>query len=360
MDDLLINSGFTLGIMGYIGYLLRDIPSIIKLLFLQYKSNSIQVTNDEYHIYNISISWLLKLCPKLKAHVAYIHSDSTSLQQISDGLYFYQLDWLTYILINKFQMSAQTINQTRYEVSITLLGKNREHYVQQYQEYINQFFPNRNNVLKLKYNTTFNGLFDKMIPYKNFDDIFFNKKNEIMQLLDNFVNNQSFYQQHGIIYKTGILLYGPPGSGKSSIARAIASYLKWEIYYINIASKTLPTWYNNNTVFIFEDIDCLVASRDNENERLSLHEVLNFIDGMLSPNNAIFIATTNYIDKIDPALVRQGRFDLQYEVPYMDYSLASEMCKRYNIDKSLLNDIEFPVSPAIIQNNILFKMLGRD
>ena len=125
--------------------------------------------------------------------------------------------------------------------------------------------------------------------------------------------------------------------------------------------RSLPEDYGTNTVFIFEDIDCLVSSRENNESdtqrKLSLHEVLNFIDGIISPSSAIFIATTNYLDRIDPALIRPGRFDITYEVPYINYELAVTMCNQFNVSTSVLDDIKFPVSPAIIQNKILFNKL---
>ena len=361
--DILNNSGIVLGLMGYFGYLLKDIPEQIKNVLIQHYSNSIQVMNEDRILYELTSKWILNVCPKLQRHVQYTFSGSTN-STIADGHYFFMLDAFTAVFIHKNQIQAQAMNYIRYELHITLVGKNRLTYLKDYSDYIYKYTPDNSQFLKLEYvidsySTT------KYIPHKSFDDIFFNKKDELISFLNQFINNKPFYDKHGITYKTGILLYGPPGSGKSSIGRAIASYLNWDVWYINVNSvRSLPEDYGTNTVFIFEDIDCLVSSRENNElntqdsqRKLSLHEVLNFIDGIISPSSAIFIATTNYLDKIDSALIRPGRFDITYEVPYINYELAVTMCNQFNVSTSVLDDIEFPVSPAVIQNKILFNKL---
>lgn len=351
-----LNSGIILGLMGYFGYLIKDIPAFLESLLIQYKSCSIQVTSKDFELYHLTISWLLEQCPNLKKHVQYV-SGTCTIPQIADGSYYFKLNSLTFIAIHKMQAKSQLMNIIVFEINITIFGKDYKKFYQDYQTYIINNSPDISQFLNVTY--IMNGHTEnKLIVRKSFDDIFFKQKNEILQILNNFIQNQNYYNSHGIIYKTGILLYGPPGSGKSSIARAIASYLDWDIYYINMQSNNrLPIYFENNTVFILEDIDCLVATRNNmDDEKLSLHEILNFIDGIISPHNAIFVATTNYLDHVDSALIRPGRFDYIFEVPYMDKDLALEMCKRFNVNNSILEDIKFPVSPAIIQNKIFKKI----
>ena len=68
---------------------------------------------------------------------------------------------------------------------------------------------------------------------------------------------------------------------------------------------------------IIEEIDTIVNSRQNkelgEKEKVILSELLNFLDGPSSPDSCIIIATTNHIEKLDPAIIRSGRFDIKID-----------------------------------------------
>ena len=95
-------------------------------------------------------------------------------------------------------------------------------------------------------------------------------------------------------------------------------------------------------------------SKDYQLNKSQLGEMLNFIDGQMSPENCIFIATTNHIERLDPALIRPGRFDLQIEMKYLDYELASQMCERFNQNPDdILKDEKLPISPAYLQAKLI-------
>lgn len=141
--------------------------------------------------------------------------------------------------------------------------------------------------------------------------------------LDKFLKSEDEYIEKGILYKTGILLYGPPGTSKTQTVRSFAKKLNRNLYIFNIARMTdgefvesLET-IKNNSVVLIDDIDVCVPCREDESEKsLSLTTLLSFLDGPLSVENVIIFATTNDIDKLDPALRRKGRFDLSLEFGY--------------------------------------------
>jgi chaperone BCS1 len=151
----------------------------------------------------------------------------------------------------------------------------------------------------------------------------------------------------------GIMLYGLPGSGKTSLIKAIASYTNRHIInipltkietnqeLINIMNdqsfscidEDFPTKIPfSNCIFVFEDIDCevdIIKSRKNINnnnknysnkqiiDKLNLAGILNILDGIYDSPARMVIMTTNHIETLDDALLRSGRIDFKYPLNYM-------------------------------------------
>ncbi|PIA56097.1 hypothetical protein AQUCO_00700448v1 [Aquilegia coerulea] len=157
-------------------------------------------------------------------------------------------------------------------------------------------------------------------------------KKEILEDLDRFVKRREFYKRVGKPWKRGYLLYGPPGTGKSSLIAAMANYLNFNVYdleltsiYSNAELRRLLVATRNRSILVIEDIDCSVELKDrisgdggNDNVKFTLSGLLNFIDGLWSScgDERIIIFTTNYKDKLDPALLRPGRMDMHIHMSY--------------------------------------------
>ncbi|KAM3581293.1 hypothetical protein VKS41_006118 [Umbelopsis sp. WA50703] len=149
--------------------------------------------------------------------------------------------------------------------------------------------------------------------------------------LDSFENSKDFYARIGSPWRKGILLYGCPGTGKTSLVFAIASALKRDIYFMNLNnidtdSELLSAFSSipRKSVVVFEDIDAMTPvlhRRDTQflnekEEKFGLSSMLGVLDGHTLEEGIIFIMTTNYVDKLDPALTRPGRMDLHLELKY--------------------------------------------
>ncbi|XP_004310209.1 PREDICTED: probable mitochondrial chaperone BCS1-B [Fragaria vesca subsp. vesca] len=157
-------------------------------------------------------------------------------------------------------------------------------------------------------------------------------KKELIADLDRFVKRKEFYGRVGKAWKRGYLLYGPPGTGKSSLIAAMANYLKFDIYDLeltylqsNSELRRLLVSTANRSIIVIEDIDCSIELKDRQDRgtnssdsQLTLSGLLNFIDGLWSScgDERIIVFTTNYKDKLDPALLRPGRMDMHVHMSF--------------------------------------------
>ncbi|KAH0468419.1 hypothetical protein IEQ34_003452 [Dendrobium chrysotoxum] len=161
-------------------------------------------------------------------------------------------------------------------------------------------------------------------------------KKTILEDLTRFIQRKEYYKKIGKAWKRGYLLFGPPGTGKSTLIGAMANYLKFDIYDLNLGEVRMNSGLNrllvgmkNKSLLVIEDIDCSIdfknrnkdkknESNKSHNDEISLSGLLNFIDGLWSTSGEerIIVFTTNYKEKLDPALLRPGRMDMHIHMGY--------------------------------------------
>lgn len=161
-------------------------------------------------------------------------------------------------------------------------------------------------------------------------------KKDIFRSIDEFFSKSStFFQTYQIPYKRGILLYGSPGNGKTTLVKSIAGSVDAPVIYWQITEFTSS--YSIDEVFrtaikmapvilIIEDIDSMPY------ECRSVF--LNTLDGATTKEGIFLIGTTNYPEKIDPALInRAGRFDRAYEIKQPNEQLRKNYLLKKRVDR---------------------------
>ncbi|KAL1338051.1 hypothetical protein HN51_032738 [Arachis hypogaea] len=228
------------------------------------------------------------------------------------------------------------------------------------------------------------------------------KKQEILNDLVKFKKGKEYYEKIGKAWKRGYLLYGPPGTGKSTMIAAMANFMNYDVYDLELTAvkentelRKLLIETTGKSIIVIEDIDCsldLTGQRkkkkeNEENEedqkdplkkakseeekasKVTLSGLLNFIDGIWSAcgGERIIIFTTNFIDKLDPALIRRGRMDKHIELSYCGFEAFKVLAKNYLdveshglfpvIERKL---VETDMTPADVAENLMPKSVDED
>ncbi len=169
-----------------------------------------------------------------------------------------------------------------------------------------------------------NWTFARTQPIRKLDTVILanNYKQILLEDLKEFRSSEDWYTKHGVPYRRGYLLHGQPGNGKSSVVAALASELHLNVCVLTLSAKgmndenliRLCSEAPANSLILIEDIDCTVTTRDKlEDNVITFSGLLNALDGIAATEGRIMFMTTNHRDKLDPALIRPGRCDLDME-----------------------------------------------
>ncbi|CAI5755755.1 unnamed protein product [Candida verbasci] len=166
----------------------------------------------------------------------------------------------------------------------------------------------------------------------------------ILNDVKDFLTSSDWYHRRGIPYRRGYLLYGPPGSGKTSFIQALAGELDYNICILNISENNLTddrlnhlmNHIPNRSILLLEDVDAAFNKREQVNEQgytngVTFSGLLNALDGVASAEECITFMTTNHPEKLDSALMRPGR---------VDYKVLVNNATEYQVKKMFLRFYE--------------------
>lgn len=324
--------------------------------------------------------WIERYDKNFKSHISnpyMLNSKIAYNDPIIEGTFIIKLTKATWVLVSgRTNRVDRNTTSTSNELTMYIFGKKAFKYFRNLTKHIEY----ASNSSQMMYsitasggdsNRTFWSCAGSTLTPRPMDTLFFDDgiKDRIKKHLDNWLSNEGIYAERGLIYKTGILLYGTPGTGKSSLASAIANYLHCGLItidcttfqYLNTAEVAESINADEDRyVVLLDEIDSIFGNRDEEtddekNKRIS--KLLSFLDSPNSPNNVVFVATTNYIDRLDKAVLRKGRFDIAEELTDIHKEAAYEMCRSFNLSDDDINRImskaEFPMNPSTLQDAIL-------
>jgi len=168
---------------------------------------------------------------------------------------------------------------------------------------------------------------------------------DIIEDIEKFWNRADRYKEYGFLHKRGILLYGEPGAGKSGIIQLCTKHLieKMNGIVINLTNGDQIELYskfisslrtveaNRPLIVILEDIDGIAGEGT-----WSTSMLLNLLDGVKQIDNVVYIATTNYPEKLEERITnRPSRFDRRYEIEAPNAEVREAYIKNKLNDKDL-------------------------
>jgi cell division protease FtsH len=182
-------------------------------------------------------------------------------------------------------------------------------------------------------------------------------KAELQEVVD-FLKDPARFHALGASVPKGIMLHGPPGTGKTLLAKAVAKESGAKFYAQSASSfvemfaglgaarirRLFQTARENRPAILFiDEIDAVGGERgsDNNSEReQTLNQLLVEMDGFASTGDLVVIAASNLLDKLDPALLRPGRFDRQIFVSPPDVAGREAIMRVHTAGKPLGDDVD--------------------
>lgn len=389
----------TLAAGTYLLNMVKKVPLSLLNMIIVKLTKSVYITSDNFLIYTMVEDAIYREYEDIfKNHISGIKNRvrgmDRSIYSIAPGVYT-KIDWKTLSIINISKVELNTTNYAAgmngqagaqlFKLGLSTYGFGSSTVLDKFRDMIERcnkglVYDTNKYIRVLEFGNDFDSTPVKFAVKKDRNNIYDEGVlNKIDKHIDKFLSNEKLYNKIGDTYKTGIILHGKPGTGKSCIAKYIAGKVNGTVINVggSYGRKIIPTYDNfvpNNEmiVVLIEEIDKLITrnrsydegyvtygaedkKEDDINEYV-VSSLLQSMDGITTPNRCIFVATTNHIEKLPEALIRKGRFDLKVEMNGITKQDAINMCNAFgaNPDEILGEPDENGLyNPSELRNDLL-------
>ena len=386
-----IGGAMTLYGMGVATYLFKDLPSRIFSYIKGQFMVGVRINNND-NLFNCITYWLEEQervfrCKNFAAKLNYGTDKHTVAISVGYGnhIFFYKR---RIFYLSRVEKDVNNTTDTKESLYITTYGWSPESIRRFLQDVVPQpavgvttHIHQYENYWQCSANKKKRDLSSVVLTAENEKKV----RNHISQ----YLTSKEWYKEHKIPWRTGIILEGPPGTGKSTLSLALCGEFDCNLYIVNLSLmsdekliemfKYLPP----KAIILIEDIDSYSIATSRKKSRLtkkkedskpvrgakpsstedaapddpkdfsfgSLSGLLNAIDGICSTEDRILIATTNHLDKLDPALIRPGRFELILKIDNLDDETAKKMFAKFYPKFVLPKNFKMKegISPATFQ-----------
>lgn len=284
-----------------------------------------------------------------------------------------------------FWMTRQQVQQTGgynvyFEIKINMIGRDRQRILDMIDEF--KFKHTAGRVGVFTFEKEWARLTD--VPKRRLETVILEKatKQKLIDNISEFKASRSWYEDRGLPFKLTMMLHGVPGTGKSSLIKALASHFEMHLCVLNLS--TMSDWIfqralstaPENSIIVIEDFDSASATKarsslipaiqapsddaddgrptddkdargsiDQSQEKplsfLTLSGILNSLDGVVALDGTIVILTTNVLKDIDPAILRPGRIDRIVELKHLESPEVHDYVQLMFPDSVYDKDISF-------------------
>jgi chaperone BCS1 len=360
-----------------ISFFTKSIPHSIWNFIVRQLTIRVIIKNDNYS-YRKVLNWLENEEHTSKSRTLRIgglrHRDEDSSHLVAGfGIHYFLIGFRPYRMSRAEDESKKTNGATEY-IEIITLGRSRKPFVKLLEKAIPK--ENKANVSSLF--VWYDHFWKQAVtqPARSLDSILISREklNTILSHLDTFTQSQKWYDERGIPYRTGLCFHGVPGTGKTSLVKALCAYLKRDLYVLSLvglSDKTIQEAFleiPKCALVLIEDIDTFSFTRKRSSSSteksdtdqdieypLSLSGLLNAVDGAANSDGRILVISTNHLEKLDPALIRPGRVDHFVELNYLETETFGQAFKLFYPSFEIPQGVRFRknVTPAEFQNLVL-------